>query len=223
MDKVFLTSEDIEYLLQWRDEHKELVRMSPAPMKAIEIVCSDSGYRIKGVRIGDELKLNVSHNGMGLGNVKFRKRDDGLWEKIRDKTRLPVEDGVQSLLTVYGSLMALMVYGQMTISGSNDVPRLEAPEKAKKVVDNRAKKHDKKRSKPSVTYILRRDKNGISVVTKGYHASPNGTFSVRGHYRRYKSGRVIWIEEFQKGSGKKKNKTYKVGNKDGGSDALDEG
>lgn len=31
------------------------------------------------------------------------------------------------------------------------------------------------------------------------HKSPEGVFSVRGHFRKYKSGKVIWIDEFLKG------------------------
>ena len=39
MDKALLNRDDIDALLAWRDEHKDLVRSAPAPLKAIEIIC----------------------------------------------------------------------------------------------------------------------------------------------------------------------------------------
>ena len=48
------------------------------------------------------------------------------------------------------------------------------------------------------------------MMAKGSHRSPRGSY-VRGHYRHYKSGKVVWIEEYQKGTGKaEKGKTYKL-------------
>lgn len=222
MDKVILTENDLVYLLKWRDEHKDLVRRNPSPMKSIEIICKDSGFTIKGIRDGGNLRLYVNHKGLSLGNVQFELRPDGLWNKVRDKTNLPDKDGVQSALTVYGSLMALMVFGNLTtsydrlIESSESVMSKLTPrnDKVKKTGSKKPVNERKQPKRPSVTYILRRDKNGISVVSKGFHASPKGIFSVRGHYRRYKSGKVVWISEFQKGTGKKKNKTYKVGAKE---------
>ena len=121
MDKVELTVADINALLNWRDEHKELVRSLPAPLKAVEICFKHNGLRIKGIREGDTLQLHLS------------------------------------------------------------------------------------------TYILRQDNGVLVAAPKGSHASPKGTFTVRGHYRHYASGKVVWIAEYKKGTGKKKAKTYKIG------------
>lgn len=212
MDKVILSESDLTYLLEWRDSHKDLVRLNPAPMKSIEIVCKDSGFTIKGIREDDYLKLNINHKGMSLGSVQFRMLPGGLWSKVKDKTNLPDKDGVQSVLTVYGSLMALMVYGNSDRPTEFvDLPPQTAADKKTSTKPSRPQKQKKRQS---VTYILRSDKNGIYVASKGRHASPKGVFGVRGHYRHYKSGKVVWISEFQKGTGKKKNKTYKVGAKE---------
>ena len=40
------------------------------------------------------------------------------------------------------------------------------------------------------------------AVSTSAHRSPEGIFSVRGHFRRYKDGKVIWIDEYLKGLGK---------------------
>ena len=60
------------------------------------------------------------------------------------------------------------------------------------------KKKQYKKSTDHVTYILIEEAKSHTRCHKGSHAKKSGRFSVRGHYRHYKSGKVIWIEEFVK-------------------------
>lgn len=64
------------------------------------------------------------------------------------------------------------------------------------------------------TYILRRGGVSLYVGRCGEHASPKGEFSVRGHYRHYKSGKIVWINEYRKGEGKRNGKKYCLSKKD---------
>lgn len=65
MNKVLLKEKDLQFLLQWRDEHKDLVRLGVAPMKAVKIICVDSGFTITGIREEKVLRLTVNENGTG--------------------------------------------------------------------------------------------------------------------------------------------------------------
>lgn len=49
------------------------------------------------------------------------------------------------------------------------------------------------------TFVLRPYKNSCYAVASGCHRSPEGVFPVRGHFRRYKSGKIVWIEGYIKG------------------------
>lgn len=49
------------------------------------------------------------------------------------------------------------------------------------------------------TFVLRPYKDSCYAVASGCHRSPDGVFPVRGHFRRYKSGKVVWIEGYFKG------------------------
>lgn len=209
MDKVVLSSQDIEWLLEWRDEHKDEVRMMPAPLKAVEIICKDTGWLIKGFRDGLDLKLHINHGGKSLGSSKFKIGASGSLTTLPSKDRMQLEQtDKQSVLTVYCSLMALMTFGNM---GADQEPhetqqKSGQPHKAQKSTAKRKKK-------PSTTYILRKTSKGLQAISRGSHASPGFEFTVRGHYRHYKSGKVVWVSEFTKGNGKKKDKTYKIGEK----------
>ena len=51
-----------------------------------------------------------------------------------------------------------------------------------------------------ITFKLNGDK--LETITTRSHKSPEGEFGVRGHYRRYKSGKVVWIDAYKKGTKK---------------------
>ena len=50
MDRIILTEKDVEFLLEWRDKHKDLVRSMPQPFRAIKLVIKDSALSIKCIR-----------------------------------------------------------------------------------------------------------------------------------------------------------------------------
>ena len=204
MHKVLLKEKDLQFLLQWRDEHKDLVRLGAAPMKAIKIICVDSGFIITGIREEKRLRLTVNENGRSIGNLTFELLEDGLGKLVRDTTKLSQENR-QAVLTVYCSVMALIVFGKFTVDIDQNTAR-----KMKSQPTKPTKSH--KRSKRNgVTYILNATGNEPQMMVKGSRRSPRGSFSVRGHYRHYKSGKVVWIAEYKKGSGKhQKGSTYKL-------------
>lgn len=200
MDKIELSQEDITKLLDWRDAHKELVRQLPAPKKAVEIVFKHNDYRIRGIRKGKSLKLSISRGYESLGNAEFEIGVGNVLKKKKGRYRVN-EESFQSVLTVYCSLMALMAYGT-----PGTTRELEAGGTRKPSVGGPAKKPSKR-----VTYILKNANGWLAAVPVGSRSSPHGAFNVRGHYRHYKSGKVVWIEEYTKGVGKKKPKTYAIG------------
>lgn len=213
MDKVVLTAEDVEALLKWRDEHKNEVRNNPSPLKSVEIVIPGSGFRIKGIRGGETLRLHISRNYDQFGNCTFTQTANGMWAATKNRTRGVSSEDLQSALTVYCSLMALMVYGRME---SGPGPDKEPSVKENGLRPTKVTKSPTRKPMKRNTYILHRANGALLVAPRGSHASPSGIFTVRGHYRHYKSGKVVWIAEYRKGTGKRKPKTYKMGGKTDG-------
>lgn len=193
MDKLILTTAELQSLIQWKDSHKDLVRSMPAPFKAIEIHV-ESGFIIKGIRESDSLKLYLKYKGKPVGIAEFLVEEDGL--VFNGKNTISPHEMLQDVLTTYCSLMALITY--------------EKPieHERRGISSSGPSQSTTKRTIYSVTYLLRSYKSG---EPQGHHASPRGIFSVRGHYRHYRNGNVIWIAEYKKGEGKKKSKTYKLG------------
>ncbi len=207
MDKIVLRQKDIEFALKWRDEHKELVRMGVSPMRAIKIICTDSGITLTAIREAVDLRIGINQNGKSLGSLEFEFLNNGMFRKTKDTAKISDEDK-QSVLTVYSSVMALIVFGKSTV----EIP--EPKERKNASGSKKLTKKPKKRKRSGVTYILTCSGKEPHIAIKGSHSSPQGIFSVRGHYRRYKSGKVIWIAQYTKGTGKKADKSYRIGRMD---------
>ena len=204
MDKIILNSQDVETLLQWRDNNRDLIRRNPAPFKGILLEFPDSKIHIKAYNNAGKLTFYVQINGNSAGKVSGQQLPGGLFKQHKNTTKLNRED-IQSIITVYASLMALIVYHEpepAAAAAAAREPRQDQPKKAKSGAQ--------RSKKSSITYILRSSSSGPQVLQRGRHASPAGVFSVRGHYRRYKTGKTVWIQPYKKGTGKQKDKTYKL-------------
>ena len=205
MDKIKLTLEDLEKLMEWRDNNQDFVRTCPPALSEIEVF-APSGIHFKAFREGNRILFHVYFNKKKLGKLDMLTEGVGIpkgMTKVTRNTLSPTmsistrNELAQDVNTTYCSLMAYMTYAKENVER---VPR--------KGVTHRAKA--KRLSKPSTsfTYILHyKSKNSPS---EGHHRSPQGVFGVRGHFRQYKSGKRVWIEPYQKGTGNKKDKQYKM-------------
>ena len=188
-------------LFEWNKQHKELVRSLPAPLKSVEIRFEHHSWQIKGIREDKWLKIYLANDGKKLGKMEFEINAQNQLVHRKGSTELS-RDSFDSMLTCYCALMAFMVYEKPELAENKEPPA-------------EIKKHGKRKvssAKPKTVYLLRTRKT--SAPSKGgHHASPKGIFTVRGHYRQYKSGKRIWVAEYKKGTGEKKSKTYKIGGK----------
>lgn len=201
MDRVLLKKEDVKTLFDWCDQHKDLVRSLPAPLKSVEIRFAHHDWRIKGIRQDEWLTLYVSKGSQSFGKLGFEIIAGRL---IRRKGKVDISrDSFDSMLTCYCSLMAFMVYEKPELVESDEPP----------VAERKNRRHKSRPAKKQTTYILRQRTVKTRGAQGGHHASPKGIFTVRGHYRQYKSGKRIWVAEYKKGTGEKKSKTYKIGGK----------
>ena len=208
MDKIVLTSDDLNYILKWRDEHNDLVRQFPCPLCRVKILSIDTGYTITAIRNGWSAKLCINEKGRSIGYVVFDLGTIGVCRMLKNTTKLNNSD-IQSVLTVYCSTMAFMVYGNTPVQTPMPTPIKHKPTGAV------PKKRPTKKKTAGITYILNRQNNAPRLSAQGSRSrcSPSGVFTVRGHYRHLKNGKVVWVAQYTKGTGKKKDKRYLLGKK----------
>lgn len=200
MDKILLTSADVETLLKWRDNNINLVRQSPAPFKGIILDFPETQIQVKAINDAGRITFYISVNGARLGKITGLQLPGALFKIDKDTTKLKPDD-VQSIITVYASLMALIVFHDPTPAPGAKREKLQPG----KVIKGKQRPQHK-----GTTYILKRRGADPIVTTPGTRARPVGAFGVRGHYRHYKNGRTVWVKPYTKGTGKEKGKTYKL-------------
>lgn len=202
MDKIILTTKDVETLLKWRDNNADLVRKNAAPFKGIMLIFPDTNIEIKAYNDAGEISFYIRINGSSAGKIIGRQLPGGFFKAKKNTTKFNSED-IQSIITVYASLMALIVYHKPEPAAA-PAERDSLQERPKK------KKSSAQRSEKDITYIFNHSSAGPRIQERGKRKNPAGIFNVRGHYRHYKDGRAVWINPYKKGNGKEKNRTYKL-------------
>lgn len=203
MNKILLSTEDIEYILKWRDSHQDLVRHNlHFPFEAIKIICKDNGLTITVINKNNNTEMTITVNSHNIGKLYFTILSNGFFDLKKQKGNMSAEN-IQDIVTCYASLMAYIVYNKDTVceTDNNTKSNNQNHNKHKTISNKKCKKN-------TITYILNRSYNNTG--THKHHKSPEGVFSVHGHYRKYKNGKIVWIKEYKKGEGKQYNKTYKI-------------
>ena len=200
MDRIILSSKDVETLLTWRDNNADLVRRNPVPFKGILLEFPETKINIKAYTDAGKITFYLFINGQKAGKITGRQLPGGFLKVKKNTTKLTGDD-VQSVITVYASLMALIVYHKPEAAAAAKEARQERPKKAKNGVQRR---------KNGITYLLKSSASGPRIRPRGQHSSPAGAFTVRGHYRHYKNGKTVWIRPYNKGTGGHKDKVYKL-------------
>ena len=213
MDKCILSNNDVAELFGWRDRNVDLVRRAACPIKGIEVVLPDVPARIKYVRNDNIVSIHYVLAEKEIYNYTIRLVRHAIYNVGYNVVKKPAkgfganEQFIIDIVALYYALMALIAYGDDVeyttqeldvIDTLTENPRKNNPTKSPAKRDN-------------IIYLFNKEKSGrLSIRRKGERRSPRGQFNVRGHFRHLRNGKVIWIAEFQKGTGKKKNKTYKL-------------
>lgn len=208
MDKCILTKDDVIALFAWRDRNVDLVRRACCPCKAIEVIISDNDLRIKYVRDGNLISIHFVI-GREVFNYKAEVLPFGKWKILKKPLKGIGADQnmIESIAGLYFALMALITYG-------DDVTYTEPELKViEQVTEKRMERENAPRNikRDNTIYLFNREPSGKLIIKrKGERSTPRGEFNVRGHFRHLKNGKVIWIHEFKKGVGKRRNKTFKL-------------
>ena len=206
MDKIVVTPDDIDKINELYEGEKGLSpKILRIPIDDVEILYGDMSARV--YHKDGKFTIYVEVERKKKGKIILKKETDGSF--VFTKNTLNIgnaidnKDFADQIIALYLSIMVYMVDG-----GFEEVDVTESNGNITNESHKLLKGNVKTRIAPRKTYITR--KRYRKKPNGGHHASHQGEFSVRGHYRHYKSGEVVWIEPFVKGTGVKKDKTYKL-------------
>lgn len=206
MVKIPLSVEQINALLKWRDEHKELVRACVVPFPECEII-SENGMKIR-VRKSDVFPTiyNFIMSDTIQHEIVGRFEYMTMTGAVHHGAPRLHENDVQSAITVWATVMAYIVNFE-----PHFVEKPKANVEPKDTEPRSASPRKQKRAENSVLYL-----NPIKFIGESKNASqrkytpPSCAFSVRGHYRHLKSGKVVYVHPYEKNTGKEKDKRNKI-------------
>lgn len=206
MVKIPLAVEQTNALLQWRDEHKELVRTCAVPFPSCEIV-GENGVKIRTQQNKDFPSVyNFTVSNTILHEIKGRFDYMTMTGRvIHGAPQLSHED-TQTAITVWATVMAYIVNFE-----PETVEKEQGETKNKESKRRNTSPRGQKRPQNSVLYL-----NPIKYITESKNAvqhkytHPSCAFSVRGHYRHLKSGKVVYVHPYEKNTGKEKDKRNKI-------------
>lgn len=226
MDRLYLTIDEANELYQWGDKRFSL--------EEIVSFYKEKNYPIKALQLEieaeDDNPVKIIAKCYLKENMQIYLYDDE--EKAAGKMCLRLEEGddilhcfkdtvsalsinaKQFIVYVFTYVELLMLYGDKIPYTPSKEALTESPKKTSGHIQKKANKSKPKSKQDGVTYLIKYDREQKPhVLTTGHHLSPNYAFNVRGHFRKYKDGKIIWIEGYEKNgqSKRKKDKTYKLG------------
>lgn len=198
MNIIHVDEKSYSQLMTWKAENHELIKaVSPYSHYYFEKVQVDFGiYPNKDngkllvayfEKKHDYLEFRIKFDKSQIAKGKIRAtteslNDFGIQYSLSDGVRNSeiIQQILKMVVESYITANALILYGNL-VDGSSTTVRARSDD---------TDKH----------YFIKEFQNKLYAITSHTHRSPEGVFSVRGHFRKYKSGKVIWIDEFLKGN-----------------------
>ena len=207
--KISLTAEQVEKLLAWLDQHNDLVRALVVPFDDCCILC-ENGIKVS-VKRDKTLK---SLYAFCVANTKthdilcrFNVSVPGCLVSERWIGKKLIEyDVFQSGLTIRATVSAYIVNFQPELVEVDHKESNNGGATVHKAIGKAANKPaDRVVYLKPIVYSSSQE----NPVKRKYTPCENA-FSVRGHYRHYKSGKVVYVQPYEKNTGKEKDKRNKV-------------
>lgn len=186
MNKFYIDREAYFYLNSWAAENKTSTIWSPYYFKNVEVVLIDSDFRFFIEAQKEHFKFNLK-NKSGLvysGKITHDtsgKNDFIICFKPKMSLDYPEQYGdvLETFCNAFFNANCFMWYGNL-------------------VSDKRFTAAGKNSGKDKII-TFRKFKDTVYAVPIGSHRSPEGVFGVRGHFRKNKNGKIIWIDDYMKG------------------------
>lgn len=189
MNTIYVEESAYSYLREWADKDRLKCSLAEPFFKKCEIRKKDNSECVlyvesKGLQRRFSLKINKKLFAKGeFFPTPEGANDFQMHYKLAEETATRQEqlDVMMTLITSYIHTNAFLWYGNFLDRDKREFSAVGTNQK-----DNK-------------TIVFRPFQNQLYAASVGRHRSPEGVFQVRGHFRRYKTGKVIWIEGYLKG------------------------
>lgn len=189
MNTIYIEESAYSYLREWADKDKLKCSLAEPFFSKCEIRKKDNPEFVLYVESkGLERKFSLKINKKLFAKGEFHPTPEGpnnfqMHYQLAEETETSQEqlNVMMILITSYVHTNAFLWYGNFLDRDKREFSAVGKNQKGNK------------------TIVFRPFQNQLYAASVGRHRSPEGVFQVRGHFRRYQTGKVIWIDGFMKG------------------------
>lgn len=189
MNTIYIEESAYSYLREWADKDRLKCSLAEPFFRKCEIRKKDNPECVLYVESkGFERKFSLKINKKLFAKGEFSptpegKNDFQIHYKLAEEDEMSQEqlNVMMFLVTSYVHTNAFLWYGNFLDRDKREFSAVGKNQKGDK------------------TIVFRPFQNQLYAASVGHRRSPEGVFQVRGHLRRYKTGKVIWIDGFMKG------------------------
>lgn len=215
MDKIYISQDGENKLFRWRDEHKNLVRNYKASTKKVKYILlyeTNNPIIITVIDSGEaRVDFTITRQGKRLDSFcydRYRMTVNETWHTLKEPKAVKEAKsaGRQEAISIHASTQALLNHRQRI-----EVNQGQEPGEDVKSIVEKVKSKERIQKKDNIIKISDIIYTPVEAPTRGFrnYTKPTREINVRGHYRHYRSGKTIWIDEYKKNAGKdKKFKKY---------------
>ena len=215
MDKIYISQDGENKLFRWRDEHKNLVRNYKASTKKVKYILlyeTNNPIIITVIDSGESrVDFTITRQGKRLDSFRYDRYKmtvNEKWYALKEPKTVKEakSDGRQEAISIHASTQALLNHRQRI-----EVDRGQETREDVESIVEKVQNREKTQKKDNIIKISDIIYTPAEAPTRGFrnYTKPTREISVRGHYRHYRSGKTIWIDEYKKNAGKdKKSKKY---------------
>ncbi len=194
MNTIYIEDSAYSYLREWADEDRLKYSLAEPFFKKCEIRKKDYPECVlyvesKGLQRKFSLKINKKLFAKGeFFPTPKGTNDFQMHYKLAEENSTKQEqlNAMMTLITSYVHTNAFLWYGNFL-------------DRDKREFSAVGKTPAKQWQNGGKVIVFRPFQHQLYAASVGHHRSPEGVFQVRGHFRRYKTGKVIWIDAFMKG------------------------
>lgn len=193
MNIIYINSEITKQLDDWGQENKRLVLINGQYNRnyfsKCKIILGDSslGHYLYVEEKTNYIKMTLHEKDGMIAKIKAYYTPDGENDYALQisSTTYETDDNlthiVKSAVSTYFLVNSFFIYGNIT-------------EDREVIITSKTQGNDK-------VFTFRKFEDKLYAI-QTVHKSPEGIFSVRGHFRKYKDGKIVWIDEYLKGLNK---------------------
>ena len=204
MDKIYISQDGENKLFRWRDENKNLVRNYKASIKKVKYILLDETNNHVIITVIDSgearVDFTITRQGKRLDSFCYDRYKMQVNEKwyamtVPKAVKEAKSAGRQEAISIHASTQALLNHRQR-IDGDRGQ---ETQEEVESIIE-KAQNREKAQKKDNIIRISDIVYTTTEASTRGFrsYTKPTREISVRGHYRHYRSGKTIWIDEYKK-------------------------